>query len=182
MNALTYLKSIINSFKPTVKMLNILKVSGISFLRESWKPCRYMEYRLTMYRKTRDGSCSLSTVGGYTGLMSEVMVVSGEEAGGLVSGGGVEGGGAGFSKTGGGASGDGFLMSGEAEAGGGGGDCLVSGCEAGGGSGGLLIPGEAETGLCSVPPGASFVFPSFFFTILSSSLSSFFLLSRCPVE
>lgn len=87
--------------------------------------------------------------------MSEVMVVSGEEAGGLVSGGGL-------------------LVSGEAEAGGGG------GCEAGGG--GLLIPGESEASLCSVPAGSSSTFPSFFLTILSSSPSSFFLLSGCPVE
>lgn len=109
-----------------------------------------------MYRRTRDGSSSLST----TGLMSEVMVVSGEEAGGLVSGGGL-------------------LVSGEAEAGGGG-DCLGGGCEAGGS--GLLIPGESEASLCSVPAGSSSTFPSFFLTILSSSPSSFFLLSGCPVE
>lgn len=81
--------------------------------------------------------------------------MSGEEAGGLVSGGGL-------------------LVSGEAEAGGGG------GCEAGGG--GLLIPGESEASLCSVPAGSSSTFPSFFLTILSSSPSSFFLLSGCPVE
>lgn len=111
-----------------------------------------------------------------TGLMSVAMVMSGEEVGLPVSD--VEGGG-GFIKFGDGDCGDGLFVSDEADVGDGG-DCLMSNSEAAGG--GLSISGEGVVGLCSVPSGISFSLPSSMFTIFSSSPSSFFLLSGCPIE